>query len=493
MSNNIDITNTFSSGFDKPPQLSFSKYMSVWRFIALVQIFDFTLFSAIAFHWLWALSHPVMRHWWLVHILVSFMIAATVCQVFQNFRLYDFHTLLSASKAVPRSLVAGLMATAPLSVMLFTRPDLSLDFVISACGTTISGLLAVTAIRLPVARLAGAWLQKGIVTQRYFIIGNTASGVESLRKAFEASGRNRVIGILVLPEDDDKIESTLTRVCDFLRSNPVDSIVLKLPISQPDRVTAAIRVLRCVPRQILLAPIFEDIDDLLLSSDSTWNRHRGTDGVLLVKLSDRPLAGWRWILKDLQDRLIAMILLILMSPVMIAAALAVKIGNPGPVFFCQERRGYGGKTFRIFKFRTMRITDGYDQKRELKLTTRNDPRVFPIGRLLRKTSIDELPQLLNVLKGDMWIVGPRPHSPLAQAGGQIYANAVKDYGARYRLKPGITGWAQVSGWRGPTDTIDQLKGRVECDLYYVENWSVWFDLQILVRTLTCAIGQENAF
>jgi lipopolysaccharide/colanic/teichoic acid biosynthesis glycosyltransferase len=215
--------------------------------------------------------------------------------------------------------------------------------------------------------------------------------------------------------------------------------------------------------------------------------------MVLVRLSDRPLTGWRWVIKDLQDRTLALLLLIFVAPVMIGVALAIKVSDPGPVFFRQKRRGYGSETFDIIKFRSMRIAGNPATANDLRLTVRNDPRVSPIGRFLRKTSLDELPQLLNVLKGDMWIVGPRPHSPLARAEGRIYAEVVQEYLARYRIKPGITGWAQVCGWRGPTDTVEQLTRRVEHDLYYIENWSALFDLKILCKTVTCLFGHDNAF
>lgn len=215
--------------------------------------------------------------------------------------------------------------------------------------------------------------------------------------------------------------------------------------------------------------------------------------MILVKLSDRPLAGWRWLMKDVQDRILALILLILASPAMIAIMVAIKLSDGGPVFFRQKRFGYGGNTFDIIKFRSMRVDKEGDDPLFLRLTTREDPRVSSLGRILRRTSLDELPQLLNVICGDMWFVGPRPHSPYARAGGQIYSKAVQDYAARYRIKPGITGWAQVCGWRGPTETLEQLSKRVEHDLDHIENWSPLFDAWILLKTLFQAFGHQNAF
>jgi polysaccharide biosynthesis protein PslA len=191
--------------------------------------------------------------------------------------------------------------------------------------------------------------------------------------------------------------------------------------------------------------------------------------------------------------MLALVLLCITMPVLLAIAIAIRISDPGPVFFYQERRGYGGNTFKIIKFRTMRVLRDDGDTWVFKQAVRNDPRVSRIGRILRKTSLDELPQLLNVLMGDMWIIGPRPHPLSVHVAGIVVPEAVQDYTARYRVKPGITGWAQVCGWRGPTTTLEQLSKRVEHDIYYIENWSVSFDVMILLRTLSCVFGHENAF
>jgi lipopolysaccharide/colanic/teichoic acid biosynthesis glycosyltransferase len=227
-------------------------------------------------------------------------------------------------------------------------------------------------------------------------------------------------------------------------------------------------------------------------SESRVERDRLED-TFPVRILNCSLSRWQWLVKDAQDRAIALLVLAVISPLFLAIMIVIKSSSAGPVFFRQIRVGYCGKTFEIVKFRTMRVDYCQRASGVLKLTTRHDPRVFPFGRILRRMSLDELPQLLNVLKGDMWLVGPRPHSPLAKAGGKIYAEAIQEYAARHRIKPGITGWAQVCGWRGPTDTLDQLKRRVEHDLYYIENWSTSFDLRILMQTLPCTLRQKNAF
>jgi putative colanic acid biosynthesis UDP-glucose lipid carrier transferase len=211
----------------------------------------------------------------------------------------------------------------------------------------------------------------------------------------------------------------------------------------------------------------------------------------LLMVNTPPLDGWYWVLKDAQDRMLALLLLLLCSPVLLGIAATIRLCSPGPILFRQEREGYNGKRFVIFKFRTMRFAS--DETDRLILTTRHDPRVFPFGALLRRTSLDELPQLLNVIRGDMWLVGPRPHSPLATAAGQRYPVAAKRYMARFRMKPGITGLAQVNGCRGATNTVEQIQQRVRYDLYYIEHWSMWLDLRILLQTVIKGFVHQNAY
>lgn len=176
---------------------------------------------------------------------------------------------------------------------------------------------------------------------------------------------------------------------------------------------------------------------------------------------------------------------------MILVALAIKLDSPGPVLFRQKRYGYNNKLIEVFKFRSM-YCDRADANAE-RQTTRNDDRITRVGRFIRKTSLDELPQLFNVLLGSMSMVGPRPHATATKAAGILFEDAVKEYTARHRVKPGITGWAQINGYRGETDTLEKIEKRVEYDLQYIENWSVWFDLYILFRTLPAVIFTREAY
>jgi exopolysaccharide biosynthesis polyprenyl glycosylphosphotransferase len=464
------------------------------RFIAIVQAFDFVTFWLIGLVWFAKLGIDASAYWWLIASLVSVLVATIVHCVFQCFKLYDFPVLSRRREASLRAFSAGLISIGPFLAPILMKTDIADGTAASTCGIALLGLVALSLCRLGFSRVATVLQTAGVVGHRIYIIADTLRAATTLRSALERVPDNRVVGIWNLSSQPESIETALSGALQFVRFNPVDVVILKMPLSPPDRLVEAARLLRGLPRTVLLAPSVDDGDDIILGrAVSHADQFDGFGNILLVKLSDRPLDGWRWLVKDIQDRALALLLLTFLTPLFLMIMAGIKLSDRGTIFFRQTRYGYCGDTFEIFKFRTMRTAQTEPGSSPLILTTRNDSRVFPFGRLLRRTSLDELPQLLNVLLGDMWIIGPRPHSPFARAGGTIYSKAVRGYEARYRIKPGITGWAQVSGWRGPTDTLEQLSHRVEHDLYYIENWSTFFDVKILFKTLSCAFWHENAF
>ena len=208
-------------------------------------------------------------------------------------------------------------------------------------------------------------------------------------------------------------------------------------------------------------------------------------GIPVMTLSETPLTGLHLLAKSVEDVVLSFLILILITPVLLVVALAVKLDSPGPVFFRQKRAGWNGKTFRIWKFRSMYVHQPESGK--LKQAEKNDPRITRVGAFIRKTSLDELPQIFNVLMGDMSLVGPRPH---AIQHDEEYSRRIDDYFARHNIKPGITGLAQVRGLRGETTDIDQMAQRIEADIEYINNWSIWLDLAILVRTTTAFTGKQ---
>ncbi|MEZ5645336.1 MAG: undecaprenyl-phosphate glucose phosphotransferase [Burkholderiaceae bacterium] len=226
-----------------------------------------------------------------------------------------------------------------------------------------------------------------------------------------------------------------------------------------------------------------DIFSLLLVNHSV----REMAGLPVLTLSETPLTGTRLLLKAVEDRVIASLVLLLISPLLLVIALAIKLDSPGPVFFRQARKGWSGKTFHIWKFRSMYVHQ--PEAGVVQQATRNDPRITRVGGFLRKTSLDELPQVFNVLRGEMSLVGPRPH---AVQHDEEYSKRIDAYFARHNIKPGITGLAQVRGLRGETSAIESMQQRIEADIEYINNWSLWLDLTILVRTLGALTG-KNAY
>lgn len=211
-------------------------------------------------------------------------------------------------------------------------------------------------------------------------------------------------------------------------------------------------------------------------------------GVSMLDLNRTPIVGLNRMVKDLEDRLLSALALLLITPLMLVIAVGIKLSSPGPVFFRQRRHGLRGESFQILKFRTMHLHQEEDGK--VTQARRDDKRVFPFGRLLRRSSMDELPQLFNVLSGQMSLVGPRPHP---EAHNRYYQTIIERYMWRHAVKPGITGWAQVHGLRGETETLDKMERRLEYDLYYIQNWSIWLDLEILVLTLFRGVINPNAY
>ncbi len=268
----------------------------------------------------------------------------------------------------------------------------------------------------------------------------------------------------------------------YARSNRVDDIVIAMPLNADGPLQETLEALKELPVNVYVA-------SQLLDYELRFKPAFGYPRELpLFEVVQRPISGWNALLKNLEDYVLATLLLLILSPLLILIALAIKIDSPGPVFFMQPRLGFNNKEFRIYKFRSM-----YHRKipeARVKQATKGDPRVTRVGRFIRRTSLDELPQLLNVLNGTMSLVGPRPH---ALSHNEDYGRRIRGYFARHKVKPGITGWAQVNNLRGETETLDKMQARVEYDIYYAENWSLLFDLRILIMTVFVVLFQKTAY
>ncbi|MFN7645007.1 MAG: undecaprenyl-phosphate glucose phosphotransferase [Burkholderiales bacterium] len=279
------------------------------------------------------------------------------------------------------------------------------------------------------------------------------------------------------PDLEVPMAGRIDAVVDFVRGNHIDQIYIALPMASQPRILKLLDQLRDTTASIYFLP------DIFLY-DLIQARVDIVGGMPVMAVCETPFFGTTGFIKRIADLAITVTALVLTAPLMVAIAIAIKTTMPGPVLFKQRRYGLDGREIIVWKFRTMKVQeDGADVKQ----ATKDDDRVTPLGRLLRRTSIDELPQFFNVLQGRMSVVGPRPH---AVAHNEMYRKLIKGYMIRHKVKPGITGWAQVNGARGETDTIDKMKRRIEFDLEYLRNWSLRLDLQIVVRTVVQALRRD---
>ena len=356
----------------------------------------------------------------------------------------------------------------------------------------LTGLFGLVGLRGGLWVLGRGWVAQGRLSRNIAIVGGGELG-ERLIRALRRPDEEAVNIIGIFDDRDSRIAAsiggapkigTVDDLIAYSRHNRVDQIIVALPWAAEQRIGTVLRKLRSLPVNVGLAP-----DRIGFEVNHAGFGHLA--GVPLLTVCKRPLADWHSVIKAIEDRVIAGLLLLFFLPLFGVVALAVKLDSPGPVFFRQRRYGFNNLTIGVYKFRTM-YHHLRDEKAE-RLATRNDPRVTRLGAFLRKTSIDELPQLINVLRGEMSIVGPRPHALSARAADRLYEEVVSEYAARHRVKPGITGWAQVKGWRGETDTYEKIQRRVEHDLFYIENWSLGFDLKILVLTFFALLKSENAY
>lgn len=272
----------------------------------------------------------------------------------------------------------------------------------------------------------------------------------------------------------------LSDVASYARNNNIDMIFISLPMSAQPRIREILDDLHDATASIYFLP------DIFIF-DLMQTHFNSVGGVPVVAICDSPYSGVDSVVKNVSDFFLATLILVLLSPLMLGIALVVKLTSPGPAIFRQHRYGLNGEKIVVYKFRTMKVSeDGARVEQAHKI----DPRITKFGAFLRRTSLDELPQFINVLQGRMSIVGPRPH---AVAHNELYRKLIRGYMLRHKVKPGITGWAQVNGLRGETETLDKMQSRIEHDLYYLQNWSIWLDLWIIMRTAWVVMRRDNAY
>lgn len=347
-------------------------------------------------------------------------------------------------------------------------------------------------VQLAAARVGGALVKARArhpaARRRALVIGAGAVGdrVAGMLRGLEPFGHD-FVGCLEDRELSRCAESArehvvgrLEHAADVIRHHDIRDVYITLPLSVQPRITRLLRALHDAAVSIHFVPDVFGVGVI-------QGRMRNIDGVPVVSIVETPFVGVNGVVKRLSDIVMASLILLLIAPLMIGIAIGVKLGSPGPVIFRQRRNGLDGKEIVVYKFRSMTTQDDGAQVRQ---ATRGDPRVTPFGAFLRRTSLDELPQFINVLQGRMSIVGPRPH---AVAHNEEYRRIIDAYMLRHKVRPGITGWAQVNGHRGETDVVEKMLARVEHDIDYLRSWSLTLDLRIIARTIKLVVFDRQAY
>ncbi len=403
--------------------------------------------------------------------------------------LYQTGAMLSVWRALRAITVSIITASAFLLTILHALKTEALyqaDWLIAFPVLSIVGLVSMRALT---SLILSDLLRKGRIGRRTAVFG-TGLIAKRFLEQFTAHkpGLSAVTAFYVpsTPLTDPMAcpHPTAGGLQDLLRTarlQAFDDIVIALPDSEAALRSEAIEKLRELPVDVYLAPQYSEFG-------FRFRPVRHQENLPMFEVWQRPISGWGSYLKLAEDYLLASVALLLLLPVLVVIGVAIRMDSPGPVLFRQKRLGFNNQEFEIFKFRTMRQRDRAEVN--VVQATRDDPRITRIGRFLRRTSLDELPQLLNVLNGTMSLVGPRPH---ALSHNADFSHVVRGYFGRHKVKPGITGWAQVNGLRGEIDCHDKLKARIAHDVHYAENWSIFFDLRILFTTAFVVLFQKNAY
>ncbi len=422
-------------------------------------------------------------------ILVCLFISGLL---FQWVGVYDSDDLLLKNLRVYRVLSAWAVAFAIFLAIAFILKSSDFYSRVWVISWFVISAVLLGVIRKILSYYVDRWVRDGRFGLRTIILGAGKQGQRLVKHLAEHNDLSaRIIGFIDdrksrIPSESNgyRVLGDMNQLLKMIRAGLVDQVFIALPWDAEDRVHDSVSRIATTPVHICLAPGmagFEFLDRPFIQ----------VAHLAMLKIFDRPLSGWAHVFKTIEDWVLALLCIVFFGPLMLLIALAIKLDSPGPVFFKQKRYGFNNELIDIWKFRTMH-TSMTDPDCDVQSVI-GDSRATRIGHFLRKSSLDELPQLFNVLSGNMSIVGPRPHAISTKAEGFLFAEVVDGYAARHRVKPGITGWAQVNGWRGAADTVEKIKKRVDLDLYYIDNWSIWFDLVIIIRTIFVVLKGKNAY
>jgi Undecaprenyl-phosphate glucose phosphotransferase len=460
----------------------------------IVRVIDFAMLGAIGVALYFGYVVPLSGFYW-EFLAAIFGVAATAVICFQAADIYQVQLFRGHLRQMTRMISAWAVV-----FLLFIGASfiVKLGSEISRLWLTaffFGGLAALVIGRVFLRSLVRSWARQGRLDRRTIIVGADQNG-EQLVRALKIQDDSdiKVLGVFDDRNDDRAMDTCagspkLGKVDDIVelaRRTRIDLVLFALPISAETRILEMLKKLWVLPV------------DIRLSAHTNKLRFRPRSYSYLgevptLDVFEAPITDWDLVMKWLFDHVVGFVILVLALPVMGLVALAVRLDSPGPVLFRQKRFGFNNERIDVFKFRSM-----YHHQADptaSKVVTKNDPLVTRVGRFIRKTSLDELPQLFNVVfKSNLSLVGPRPHAVQGKLQSRLFDEAVDGYFARHRVKPGISGWAQINGWRGEVDTDEKIQKRVEFDLYYIENWSVLFDLYILLKTpLALMTKSENAY
>jgi Undecaprenyl-phosphate glucose phosphotransferase len=361
-------------------------------------------------------------------------------------------------------------------------------------GWFFGGFALLIASRIGLAMAVRHFTQQGRLERRTVIVGGGENAETLLRQLREqGEGDLKICGVFDDRTDDRSPNSvagypklgSVDDLVDYARQSRIDLVIFTIPLVAESRVLQMMSKLNVLPVDIRLSAHTNKLKFRPRNYSYVGN-------LPVFDMADKPIADWDLVTKWMFDKIVGTLMLLMLSPIMLLVALAVWFDSKGPALFKQKRYGFNNELIEVYKFRSMYVDQS--DAGAAKLVSKGDPRVTRVGRFIRKTSLDELPQLFNVVfKGNLSLIGPRPHAVHAKAANQLYDNVVDGYFARHKVKPGITGWAQIRGWRGETDTEEKIQKRVQYDLEYIENWSVWFDAYILMMTPFALTKTENAY
>jgi Undecaprenyl-phosphate glucose phosphotransferase len=460
----------------------------------MVRLADFALLSGIGIALYQGYMVPLTGfRWEYVASILGMTLTAVIC--FQAAEIYDIQIFRGRLRQMIRMISSwAFVFLLFIGVSFFAKLGNEISRLWLSAFFFL-GLSALLGTRLLLRALIRRWVRQGRLDRRTVVVGSDQNGerlIESLSTQDDSD--IEILGVFDDRNDDRALYSCagspklgkVDDIVEFARRTRVDLVLFALPISAEARILEMLKKLWVLPV------------DIRLSAHTNKLRFRPRSYSYIGKVAtldvfEAPITDWDLVLKWIFDRLVGGIVLLLAAPVIVLVALAVKLDSHGPVLFRQKRFGFNNERIDVFKFRSL----NHDQADPLasKVVTKNDSRVTRVGRFIRKTSLDELPQLFNVVfKGNLSLVGPRPHAVQGKLQSRLFDEAVDGYFARHRVKPGITGWAQINGWRGEIDNEEKIQKRVEFDLYYIENWSVLFDLYILLKTpLALMTRSENAY